>query len=226
MIVLGVDTSGNKGIVGIAQGTEIIEFSLDMTRKHLRLLLPAIENALKESGFDLCDIELLAVVLGPGSWSGLRIGVTTMKTMAHFLGKPIVGLCTLDVLAYHFRFTNIPVYPLIDGARRQVYYAGYQCQGKTPERFTDYRLMKVEDFSRELEGPSILLGEGALKYHEELNSNSQWEISVPPPFYSQTRAAFIIEAAIQKYEKAGSDTPLSLAPLYMQEASAERALRE
>jgi len=223
MIILGIDTSSNLGTIGISKNTVLCsEVSIDMHRTHLRNLIPAIDYVLKSCSCTMQDVDLLVVVLGPGSWSGIRIGVTTAKMMAYALEKPIVGVCSLDVLAYNLPFTDRPVYPIIDAARGQVYYAGYRCCKATPERFSDYGLAKIDEFLESLEGIGVLLGDGTLKYELGANTSLHNGISVAPPRISQMRGSSIIEAGLDEFRKVGANDPLSLVPLYLQETSAER----
>lgn len=224
MIILSIDTSSSRGTIGISRDEDVLsEVSVDMHRTHLRSLIPTIDYVLGSCNYAIQNIDLLVVVLGPGSWSGIRIGVTTAKTMAYALEKPIVGICSLDALAYNLPFADRPVYPIIDAARSQVYYAGYRCCRATPERFVGYGLASITEFLANLEGIGILLGDGTLKHQLEMTTDLQSGISVAPPRISQMRVASIVEAGLDRFRKVGADDPFSLVPLYFQETSAKRA---
>ncbi len=224
MITLGLDTSGERLTVGVGRGKDLIgEVSLDTRTTYLTHLLPAIDFVLKNAGMAIRDVELFIVTLGPGAWTGIRIGVTTMKSFAHALEKPVVGLCALDVLAYNMRFTELPVYPIIDAARKQVYHAGFDCGSESPERISSYGLSKAEDFLRDLKTPAALIGNGVKKYGDKIDES---EIVVVPGNLAHISAAGLLEAGIDRFEKEGPDDTHALAPLYLQKSDAERVWDE
>lgn len=222
MIILGVNTSSDVGAIGLIKGSLLLgELVLEMRGASLQRLLPAIDYVLRSTQLTIQDVGLFTVVLGPGSWSGLRIGVTTLKCLACALKKPVVGISALDALAYNLRFADKLVYPTIDAKRGQIYFAGYRCQGETPERFTDYRLSSVEEFLNGLESPAILLGDGSLKYKQKMIASLGNRVSIAPSFISQISGAFVAEAGLHKYIESGANDAFSLAPLYLQKSSAE-----
>lgn len=225
MVILGIDTSRELGAIALTKDDLVLgELALEMKGSCLQYILVMIDYILKSTHLSIHDIDLFTVVLGPGSWSGLRIGITTSKSLAHSMNKPIVGVSTLDVLTYNFRYTEKLIYPALDAKRGQVYFAGYHCEDRIPHRFTDYRLARVENFLAEVKGPAVLLGDISLKYQNVMSDikNLKNAVSIAPPFLSQIRGAFINEAGLHKYTRSGADDTLSLAPLYLQEAEAEK----
>ncbi len=223
MIVLGIDTSGDRIALGLSRDGKLLEESSKSAQNaYLGSVLPMIDHVLKNFSLDMRDIDLFSVLLGPGSWTGIRIGVTMMKTMAQALDKPVVGLCSLDVLAYNMRFTDHPVYPLVDAARDRVYYAGYDCKGIHPHRFEDYRTENIQDFLDNIKHPAVLLGDGVHKYRKIIESSCRDSIMVVTGETGGTRGACVIEAGPRKFEESGPDDVLSLAPLYLQKSDAER----
>lgn len=226
MIALGLDTSGERLTVCAGRGKDVIgEVSIDTRTTYLTHLLPAVDFVMKSAGMTIGDVELFVAALGPGAWTGIRIGVTAMKSFAHALGKPVVGLCALDVLACNMRFTEFPVYPVIDAARGQVYHAGFDCRLEKPERITAYGLSKVEDFLRDLKTPAALVGNGVKKYMDKL-SDVSGDIILIPGNLSHISAAGLLEAGIDRFEKEGPDDTHALAPLYLQKSDAERVWDE
>lgn len=224
MKVLSIDISGEVGAVALTKEDYLLgELTLEMKGSSLMRILAMIDYVLKSTHFTIRDIDLFSVVLGPGSWSGLRIGVTTAKSFAHALKKPVVGVSTLDVLAYNVRYADGFVYPVIDAKRGQVYFAEYRCERGVPQRLTDYRLNSIEYFVTSIKSPSVILGDACLKYQEEIISGLGDVASVAPSSLSQTRAAFVNEAGLHRYMRSGADDTLSLAPFYLQESDAERA---
>ena len=225
MIVLGADMSGHQGTIGLLkEGKFLGETSVNMKMKHLPNFLPVLDFLLKRSGLEMKDIDLFVTVTGPGSWTGIRIGVTMIKSMAHTLNKPAVGICSLDALANNYNFTNKTVYPIIDGARGQVYFAEYDCKGEYPHRTSDYFLKKVENFLVDIKKPAIVLGDACVKYNDKIKKNP--EIYIAPINLNRIGGAIIVEAGLKKFIESGSDDVLEMEPLYLQKSDAERKFEE
>lgn len=221
MIGLGINTSAKVGTVALTKDQAVIgELTLEMEDSYLRNILAMINSMLKKTHLAIKDIDLFTVVLGPGSWSGVRIGVATAKSLAHALNKPIVGVSTLDVLAYNLRYTNKVVYPGINAKNRHILFAGYDCTGASPKRFTDYTLASVEEFLGKLRAPSVLLLDDTLRKRPELSGHND-AITIGSSFLSQIRGAFVNEAGHHRFVSSGPDDTFTLAPLYLQETEAE-----
>jgi len=222
MIILVVDTSGDKGTIAIGSRSRIFgEISLDMTMSHLPKTIPTLDYLLHSSGMSLSQIDILSVVTGPGSWSGIRIGVTLIKSIAHVLNKPIVPLCSLDVLAFHLCWTHMPVYTLIDAARKQIYYAIYSCKQNTPVRIHEPELISIQNFSSKIDCPSVLIGNGVLllqKHSEKELYNNHFMA----PYYHSLPAMLLVKAGFYFYDKNFSVHAHDLIPLYLQQSDAER----
>ncbi len=235
MLILAMDTSGNTCNVALSDGAGIIaRVSAGSDRSYLGNLVPMIDRALRSASLTIGDVGLFSVVLGPGSWTGIRIGVATAKSLAHSLGKPVIGLCALDVLAHNLRYVGgRTVYPIIDGSRGQVYFAGYDCRGAVPRRTTEYGLLKLDSFLESIETPAVLLGDACSKYAKMLPpdsnaaSNPEGEaIAVAPRWLAYLRSEYIIEATVDKFERSGPDDTMLLAPLYLQRGVAEPVPRK
>ncbi|RKY01883.1 tRNA (adenosine(37)-N6)-threonylcarbamoyltransferase complex dimerization subunit type 1 TsaB, partial [Candidatus Poribacteria bacterium] len=126
MRVLGIDTSTTTGSIGLIDGDKVVaEHVLDVMETHSSRLMPAIDQMLKKAGLSIWDVDLIAVSKGPGSFTGLRVGVATAKGLAYALRKPIVGVPSLDVLAFGVKFFDGLICPLLDARRGEVYGAIY-----------------------------------------------------------------------------------------------------
>ena len=124
MNILAVDTSANVAAAALVSGGKLLaESMLNNKTTHSEKLMPMIDFVLKNSGMDITDIDLFAVANGPGSFTGLRIGVSTVKGLAHAVNKPIVGISTLAGLAYNLFETDGLISPIMDARRSQVYNA-------------------------------------------------------------------------------------------------------
>jgi tRNA threonylcarbamoyladenosine biosynthesis protein TsaB len=146
MKILAVDTSTDYLSVAISDGAKILAgYHRPSHRNHSRLLVPAIAGIMKKAGLKFSDIDAFAVSIGPGSFTGLRIGVVTLKGLAYSLGKPIITIPTLDLIAKNAGPFKGIVCPVIDAKKKKVYAAIYRYDGRKLKRLTRYLLVPAED---------------------------------------------------------------------------------
>ncbi len=152
MIILGIETSTKIGSVALADKGEIlVETDLSGVMNHSEKLLPAIEKIMAFRKIGFTEISRIAVSIGPGSFTGLRIGLTVARTLAQMLRKKVVGIPTLDCLAAMVPAREALVCPLISAIQGQVYYALYQgSAGQRPKKITDYRLAPIKELEQDL----------------------------------------------------------------------------
>jgi tRNA threonylcarbamoyladenosine biosynthesis protein TsaB len=222
MIVLGINTSSKVGSVALTDDQQLLgESALQIGEACLRNLLALIDYLLSESRLTIKDVDLFSVVLGPGSWSSLRVGVTTAKSLAHTCNKPILGVTTTDVLAHNLRYTDKLVYSVISARKGPVFYAGYDCAGAAPRRITDYRFVAWNTLFDELSSPSVVLLDDSLREQGLALPEHDRAITIGARSLCYIRPSFVNEAALHRFAQSGADDTLSLAPLYFQETLAE-----
>ena len=172
MKVLGIDTSTPCGSVGLADdGGVISEYLLNVPVTHSERLLAAIHFVLKEAGCTVKALDGWAVSLGPGSFTGLRIGVSTVKGLAYATGKPVVGVPTLDGLAAQISPTPYLICPILDARKKEVYTAFYRYHEKNLlARLSDYQAIRPEVLIREVKEKTIFIGNGVNTYGEILRN--------------------------------------------------------
>jgi tRNA threonylcarbamoyladenosine biosynthesis protein TsaB len=168
MISLGVDTSTPAGSVALAEDDRILgEVNLAARGHHQERLLKAVDLLLDLSGLEVSRVEVLGVALGPGTFTGLRIGIATVKGLALARGIPAYGLSTLRAMALRHRGRGLPVAPLIDAGRREVYAALYGFGEDGMRVLKEERGGPPGDFLEELPpGPLFLCGDGAREYRD------------------------------------------------------------
>ena len=200
--------------------------TLSSARTHNRRLLKAIDSLLREAGWDLKAIDAFAVACGPGSFTGLRIGMTTMKVLAWTMGKLYAGICTLDALALPLSFSNNPICALLDARKGEVYCALYRPDGKgglslevpyaamTPSRLAKNIISKFSE-------PVIFCGDGWTAYRDLIERKLGEMIVRPPSYFHIIRAASIAELARKRLVKGESDDPKSSVPFYLRPSEAE-----
>jgi tRNA threonylcarbamoyladenosine biosynthesis protein TsaB len=173
MKVLGIDTSTSCGSIGLIDDERIIaEYLLNIPVTHSERLLASIELILRKAHCLLEDLDGWALSLGPGSFTGLRIGVSTVKGLAFATGKPVVGVSTLDVLAYQVSSTPYLICPILDARKGEVYTAFYRFEeGGDLKRQSPYHAIKPEELIRKIEERTIFIGDGLRTYGDYLKNS-------------------------------------------------------
>src|SRR2546428_9468073 len=151
MRLLAVETSTLAGGAALLDGELVVgEYALDVSRTHSERLMGAIDRLLTDAGWTVRDLEGLAVSVGPGSFTGLRIGLSTVKGLALALSIPIVAVPTLDAMAALLPFAALPVCPVLDTSNSEVYALLYQWDGAGMRRIWDYLACSSEAFHRSI----------------------------------------------------------------------------
>jgi tRNA threonylcarbamoyladenosine biosynthesis protein TsaB len=175
-VILALDASHLKGSVALARGEEILcEMLFDASDTHSATLLPSVDACFKTARCALADVGLMAVVTGPGSFTGLRIALATVKAFAAVRRVPVVALGSLEVLAAAFPFAAGPVLPLIDARRGEVYAACYRAPDGPPVEVVPVFAAAPDKLAAALAAagvtePAIVCGTGGLRYRAVLES--------------------------------------------------------
>lgn len=179
MLILGLDSSAIAGSCALCdingEGCKIIAGSFINTRQtHSQTLLPMVENMLKCTETDIGQVEKLAITSGPGSFTGIRIGVSAVKGLGFALNIPCVGVSTLHALAYNLSGIDCIACAVMDARCNQFYNALFTINGNTVERITEDRAISAEDLRKDLsqykEKRIILVGDGAELANNLLNN--------------------------------------------------------
>ena len=165
MLTLAFESSAKAASVALCRdGALLSQYSQCTTLTHSRTLLPMAEDLLKNAELRMSDIDLFAVAHGPGSFTGIRIGVSTVKGLAWALDKPCVGVSTLEAMAWHGLAAGGVVCPVMDARRSQVYNALFRIKDNKPRRLTPDRPIALTELAEELRAlqePVFLVGDGA-----------------------------------------------------------------
>lgn len=165
MTVLGIDTSGKIASVALANEEKVLSQTTVYTKlTHSQVILPICGDVLKNAGLELSDVDGIAVSAGPGSYTGLRIGIAAVKAMCFALDKPCVGISTLESLAYNV-LLHKGIICAVMAARLDLVYCGiFRSDGIALERLAPDRIMPLDDLKRELEafeGDIVTVGDNA-----------------------------------------------------------------
>ena len=222
MIVLGIDTSGYINAVGVADGDRVLaDFTFPARTNSLEQIVDNIDSTLKNAGLDLKDVEGIGVGLGPGSWTGIKVGVTVGKMLAFSTGKPVAGIPTLEALAYGVKNGSPLVCAVISaGIRDTVYAACYRFKTNEITREGDYFAGAVRDLVPLIKEPIVLVGSGANQYRDLfINEDSSLKMKVKA-LETTPSGAIVACLAAGRLERGKSDNVLSLTPLYLKESTA------
>ena len=225
MLVLGVETSTMHGGVALVGAEGLIsEHTLNVRATHTERLLPAIDRMLHDAGLGLNALSGLAVSTGPGSFTGLRIGLSTVKGLAYATDLPVVGVPSLEALAWTLPYTAWQVCPVLDARKGEVYLSLYRWKGGRMERQWDYAALSPRSAGERLEPPVIMLGDGVsacLPFLSHLGSG----LRVAPPSHAAPSAAVV--GLLGHAMLASGDTVAaeSVEPLYLRPSEAELKAR-
>ena len=224
MLILGLDSSAVAGSCALCdvsgEKKTIIATSFVNTKlTHSQTLMPMVEDMLKSCGAELKDIDLLAVNSGPGSFTGIRIGVAAVKGIAFALNKPCAGVSTLHSLAYNLAGFDCIACAVMDARCNQFYNALFEVKNEKISRLTADRAISASDLANELnqytDKKILLAGDGAELAYKSMNGSN---IALAPPAIRLQRAENVCLAAAE-YE---SVTPRELLPSYLRLPQAER----
>lgn len=218
MKILAIDTSTKFLSLALAEDEKIISsFHRDMEQKHCSRLIPEIDNILRKAKLRLKDIGCIAFSKGPGSFTGLRIGAAAVKGLC-FDGKiKLVGVPTLDVLAYNIRDDGRLIVPVIDARRGNVYASIYSFTNGRFKRHMRYLVLPVEELLKEVQSDAVFLCDGLIPYGRIIEEKFKYKAAFAPEEDWYPKARIVAELGIEmikkkKFEDIGKFVPLYLYP--------------
>ena len=223
MLILGIESAtsqvgcaigGHEGVIASVQSAR--------ERHHAESLVPQIDFACQQAGVKPPDLAVVAVDVGPGLYTGLRVGITTAMTMAHLLAVPMIGVSSLDLVAFPLRFANRPIQVAIDARRGEVFHARYQPVPGGVQRVTEPVVGSPRDLACELmaEGEEVLLvGDGALRHRHEFDGLSRVEFA--DHGFAHPSPVSLVELAHARALREEFVRPDQIAPIYLRPPDAE-----
>lgn len=229
MKILAVDTSATAASVAVAEENKLIgEFSINTALTHSQTLMPMVDELLKNTGLSVNDIDAVAVNAGPGSFTGVRIGVAAVKGIAFPKNLPCVSVSTLESMAYNMLGNDCIVCSVMDARCSQVYNALFRVNGCSVTRMTDDRALSLTDLKNELQNINekvVLVGDGAVLCSEFLGSACENVMLAPFNNRIQT-ASSVAYAAFEKINNGETLTADELMPVYLRLPQAQRELNK
>ncbi|HSH58295.1 MAG TPA: tRNA (adenosine(37)-N6)-threonylcarbamoyltransferase complex dimerization subunit type 1 TsaB [Acidimicrobiales bacterium] len=223
MIVLGIETATQQAgcALGGVEGV-LASFHVARRRRHAETLAPAIEFTCRQAGVALSEVSVVAVDIGPGLFTGLRVGMATAKALAMGLRVPMIGLSSLDLLAFGVRQTSRLIVPVIDARRNEVFYALYRSVPGGVQRLGPPQVSSAEELASELMAmneEALLVGDGALRYataFDDVRAADVAEVGSAHP-----SAAALVELAHPQALREEFVQHWELQPLYLRKSDAE-----
>ncbi len=220
MKILGIDTSLNVATVSILEDEKILgELSVSVENKHSETLMPIIKALMDITKVNPTEIERVICGVGPGSFTGLRIGVATAKAFAYSNNINVIPVSTLDILCTNIKYTNKLIVPLIDGKRGNVYTATYKLDKGVPKRQSNMMFTTIDGVLEDLKGKDVIfLGDGAITYKDLILEN-KFEIANNKDLLcnatnmSLYANSYLIEEEVNVHD---------LKPIYLRKSQAER----
>lgn len=215
MRVLAVETSTLAGGVALLDGDRLVgEYLLDIRVTHSERLMAAVDRVLADARWTIDDLEGFAVAIGPGSFTGLRIGLGTIKGLAFARSIPVAAVPTLDALAATLPFASLPVSPVIGARKGEVYASRYRWSGTAMRREWDYLAIAPADLAARIDEPVILVGDAAASIVSPLARLAPVARRLPSP-------ACVGQLGLERLARGDVVAPADLAPLYLRPSEAE-----
>ena len=229
MKILAFDSTATSASVAVFDDDNLIgEFFINTKQTHSQTLLPMAESLLKNTKVDVKDIDLFAVNTGPGSFTGVRIGVAAVKGMAMALNKPCVAVSTLDSMAYNLLDVNCTAVCVMDARCNQVYNANFKVDNGNVEKLCDDRALSIDELTDELksvDGHIVLVGDGAkLCFDKMKDAISNIKIASIQNRYQKASSTALV--ALNLYNNGKTLTAEELMPYYLRLPQSERELKK
>jgi tRNA threonylcarbamoyladenosine biosynthesis protein TsaB len=219
--LLVIDTSTNSSSVALTEnGLLCAEWLVNPETTHSAALLRSLDLVLEGAGFSLDAIDAFGVTLGPGSFTGLRVGIATAKGLSLATGTPVVGFSSLAMLAMNLPFAACPVCPMLDARKSEVYTAIYRC-GVLPEPILGDCVVSPADFLVGIREPTIFVGSGALRYREMITARLGAMAYFAPPVCHVPRASSGALLAADRFSRGEIIPAGKLTPVYIRLSEAE-----
>ena len=230
MKILGLDSSGIVASVAIVEDENLIaEYTVNYKKTHSQTLLPMLDEIVKMTELDLKTIDAIAVAKGPGSFTGLRIGSATAKGLGLALDKPLVGIPTVEALAYNLYDVNGLICPIMDARRSQVYTGIYRFENHQLVTLKKQWAAPVDELLEELNqrGEMVtFLGDGVPVFRELIAEKLQVPYSFAPAHVNKQRAAAVAALGSIYYKEGRTETAAEHVPEYLRVSQAERERAE
>lgn len=222
MKILAIDTSTMLGGAAIMDGDALVaESRINVKVTHSERLMSEINHILGCSGLKINDIDVFAVAIGPGSFTGIRVGLSAVKGLAYATGKKLVSVPTLEAFAWNAPLSKYPVCPLLDARKKEVYAGIFRWTDHGFIRVMNELAIKPSDLLSKINEPTLFLGEGSIIYREAIKTALGNSAVFAPPQHMVPSPSNVAFLGMKKAEKGAFDDPVKLTPCYLRKSEAE-----
>ncbi len=215
---LAIDTSTDMASLALVEGSETLaELTWRCGQNHTVELLPHLAYLLTKTRLSLQSASCIIVAKGPGSFNGLRVGISTAKGLAFSLGIPIVGVSTLAVAAYPHAETGLPICPISNAGRGEIATAIYQKRHSEWCQLVAEHITTVDTLCSQIAGKTVFCGEFTPVIASQLKKQLKQKAIIPPSAGRLRRASFLAELGQQQLKAGNYETPATLQPLYLRQ---------
>ncbi len=224
MYILGIETSTTTGSVAVVSESGVIaQYSLNIEVTHSERLMSTVDRVLKDTGFTMADMDGYAVAIGPGSFTGLRIGLAAVKGLALVTGKPVAAVPTLKALAWNLPYSAYPVCPMLDARKNEVYAATYRFEGTALVHVMAEAVISLSRLSERITEKTLFTGEGSHLFREDIRKLFGDRALFAPISAILPSAAAVAEIGLDMIKSGKQTDPDSLTPMYIRRPEAEVA---
>jgi tRNA threonylcarbamoyladenosine biosynthesis protein TsaB len=223
MLILGIESAtaqvgcaigGHEGVLASAHSAR--------AKRHAEILTPQIDFVRRQARIELREISVVAVDLGPGLYTGLRVGIASAMAMAYALDVPMIGVASLDLLAFPVRFSSKLIVAAIDARRGELFHAFYRSVPGGVQRMSDYAVGSPDDLASEILAKSeecLVVGDGALRYQEVLVGLRKVEVA--DQGFAHPTASSLVQLAHAQALREQFVKPWEIRPLYLRKPDAD-----
>jgi len=214
MKILGIDTTTKFLCLGLYVDGKLYEYNLETGRSLSILLVSTIQRVVAAVGLKIADIDYFACGLGPGSFTGMRIGLATIKGLSIVRNKPVVGISTLDILAKNALIKDALIVPALDARRELIYCSSYKEEHGLLKRKSEYLLLSPDEFIKKFSKNAFILGNAASLYRDKMLARIKG-VSILEKDYWFPKAHNLIELALVKIKARQFNSALDIKPIYL-----------
>lgn len=223
MLILGIESAtaqvgcaigGHEGVLASAHSSR--------ARRHAETLTPQIDFVRRQARVELREISVVAVDLGPGLYTGLRVGIASGMAIAHALGVPMIGVASLDLLAFPVRFSNRLIVAAIDARRGELFHAFYRAVPGGVQRMSEYAVGSPDDLASEILADAdecLMVGDGALRYREVFEGLRK--VDIADHGFAHPSASSLVQLAHAQALREEFVKPWEIQPLYLRKPDAD-----
>lgn len=220
MKILGIETSTFSGSVSISDDdTLLCEYVFNTGPRHNEVLIPTVERLLSDCGLGKDDLDAVCVSTGPGSFTSLRIGVSTAKTLCYSLGADLAGVPSLEILASNALWSENDVCAMTDAGRGEVFFSFYDSEG---EEITEAKIATPESVCAGIRKKTVFVGSAAVLHEKLIREASGSNAVFLPGNLNTPRASGCALLGRKKILSGQKDDPFTLTPFYLRRSAAER----